>query len=44
MMYVGVLKCTVEPDMCQIDFIWNILHIRNETKHVGGSVKHEIVC
>jgi len=34
-MYFGILKFTAETDMCQICFTWNILHIRNGTKHVG---------
>jgi len=34
MMYLGISIFTVETDMCQI--IWNILHLRNGTKHVGG--------
>jgi len=35
MMYPVILNFTVEIDMCQICFTWNIPHIRNKTKHVG---------
>jgi len=44
MMYLGILKFTAETVMCQICFMWNILHIRNGPKHAGRHVLNMKLC